>query len=85
MFVPVRCSQVCTGGIDRWGGREDWEDPVKFILRTWPWREEVEALSTVLLPVNTITPASQVSEDAVKDDPLVRTLSQHQSNINTSH
>ena len=44
----------------------DYEDPVKFVLRTWPWREEVDSLSQTLQAV------SQVETEPVSDDPLVR-------------
>ena len=48
--------------------RVDWEDPVKFVLRTWPWRDEVEGLAQTLLTVNT----RRISEPSnAKDDPLV--------------
>ena len=46
----------------------DWEDPVKFVLRTWPWREEVETLSHSLQAVNTETGSGS------EDDPLVMYL-----------
>ena len=44
----------------------DYEDPVKFVLRTWPWREEVDSLTQTLQAV------SQVETEPVSDDPLVR-------------
>ena len=49
----------------------DWEDPVKFVIRTWPWRDEVEGLSLshTLLPVNTQIVGR--SEATSKEDPLV--------------
>ena len=50
----------------------DWEDPVKFVIRTWPWREEVEALSHSLLALNTRTVSSGGS---AQSDPLVITRS----------
>ena len=46
----------------------DWEDPVKFVLRTWPWREEVETLSDTLQAVNPQTGSGS------EEDPLVMSL-----------
>ena len=43
----------------------DWEDPVKFVLRTWPWPDQPDTLSHTLLPVR------EDSEDTGRDDPLV--------------
>ena len=44
----------------------DFEDPVKFVIRTWPWREEVDSLPQHLLAVRLEEP-----EPAVSEDPLV--------------
>ena len=29
----------------------DFEDPVRFVFRTWPWREDVDGLPQALRPV----------------------------------
>ena len=44
----------------------DFEDPVKFVVRTWPWREEVDSLSQTLHAVG-----QSETEQTVSDDPLV--------------
>ena len=52
----------------------DWEDPVKFVIRTWPWREEVEGLADILLAVNTQAVSS--ASEGPRADPLVMLISQ---------
>ena len=41
----------------------DFEDPVKFVIRTWPWRSEVESLPQVLEAVSLTETQQNVSED----------------------
>lgn len=47
----------------------DFEDPVKFVIRTWPCREEVDSLPQHLLAVRLEEP-----EHAVSEDPLMSML-----------
>ena len=67
----------------------DYEDPVRFVFRTWPWREDVaglpQALRPVLGPVSGLGLGSGSSrnrwknEDPKNDDPLVML---HQNSLN---
>ena len=54
----------------------EFEDPVRFVIRTWPWQEEAEGLPQALLKVKTETSAGTdpVKTDINTDseDPLVR-------------
>lgn len=55
----------------------DFEDPVRFVIRTWPWLEQSEGLPQALLRVKTENVMKQPNKDGhvegeeVNDDPLV--------------
>ena len=63
----------------------DFEDPVRFVFRTWPWREDVAGLPQALRPVigqgpdtgsGSVNPRSRFKTTdhgglAKNDDPLV--------------
>ncbi len=64
----------------------DFEDPVRFVFRTWPWREDVAGLPQALRPVigqgpdagsGSVNPRSRFKTTdhgglAKNDDPLVK-------------
>ena len=58
----------------------EFEDPVRFVIRTWPWQEQAEGLPQALLKVKTETGSSgsasvktNKSDSKTEDeDPLVR-------------
>ena len=59
---------------EREGGVEDFEDPVRFVIRTWPWQEQEEGLPQALLKVKTessVLRAEQKQKEDKDEDPLV--------------
>ena len=52
----------------------DFEDPVKFVIRTWPWQDQAEGLPQALLKIKTeaATLLSDRKRSEEEDDPLVR-------------
>ena len=73
------------GGSGGRGGNNqvnDFEDPVRFVYRTWPWREDVaglpQALRPVLGPVSGLGTCSVSNrgrwkkDEPKNDDPLVK-------------
>ena len=52
------------------------EDPVKIVVRSWPWKEECPDLPQALRPLLTRRAISrQQDEELLQKDPLVRRLS----------
>jgi hypothetical protein len=49
--VLVQVLQDGGDGEEREGGGHELEDPVKFIIRTWPWSDGAQGLPQVLLTV----------------------------------
>ena len=54
----------------------EFEDPVRFVIRTWPWQDQAEGLPQALLKVKTepsgVSGKTDKSENKLEDeDPLV--------------
>ena len=55
-------------------GAEDFEDPVRFVIRTWPWLDQADGLPQALLKVKTescVLKAEQKQKEDKDEDPLV--------------
>ena len=55
-------------------GADDFEDPVKFVIRTWPWLDQADGLPQALLKVKTescVLKAEQKQKEDKDEDPLV--------------
>ena len=52
----------------------DFEDPVRFVIRTWPWQDQAEGLPQALLKVKTDSAtlsSDRKRKEEEEDDPLV--------------
>ena len=52
----------------------DFEDPVRFVIRTWPWQDSAEGLPQALLKVKTDSVTTSDRTDTQEEDPLVRSV-----------
>jgi len=56
---------------------EDFEDPVRFVIRTWPWLDQADGLPQALLKVKTescVLKAEQKQKEYKDEDPLLSML-----------
>ena len=52
----------------------DYEDPVRFVIRTWPWQDQAEGLPQALLKVKTEAAtllSDRKRKEEEEEDPLI--------------